>query len=179
MVAAVGASLGSSAMTSQRASGVSGTRSLDAQQQETLRKLQARDKAVRAHEAAHLGAAGGLARGGASFTYEIGPDGRAYAVGGEVGIDTSAGNSPEDTIAKAERIRRAALAPADPSAQDIQVAAQAARMAAQARAEQASSAATDASSGNAPASAIGANRAYLAAQKAGAPLLGGNIAEYA
>jgi hypothetical protein len=58
-----------------------------------------------------------------------------YATGGEVSIDTSKASSPEATLAKAERIRRAALAPAQPSAQDRAIAAQAARMAMQARQE--------------------------------------------
>jgi hypothetical protein len=96
--------------------------------------LQARDSQVRAHEAAHLAAAGGLARGGASYTYERGPDGKAYSVGGEVSLDTSAvpGN-PAATLAKAQQIQAAALAPADPSAQDRSVAAAASAMAAQAQ----------------------------------------------
>ncbi|EXI72179.1 MAG: SprA-related family protein [Candidatus Accumulibacter sp. SK-11] len=74
-------------------------------------------------------------RSGASFSYAIGPDGQRYAVGGEVGIDTSPGRSPEETLDKAARIRAAALAPADPSPQDRQVAAMATRMAMQASME--------------------------------------------
>ncbi|MBX3682038.1 MAG: hypothetical protein KF731_05110 [Thauera sp.] len=58
-----------------------------------------------------------------------------YAIGGEVGIDTSPGRSPEESLSKAERIRAAALAPAEPSGQDRQVAAQASRMASDARME--------------------------------------------
>ena len=73
---------------------------------------------------------------GVSFTYQRGPDGVQYAVGGEVGIDTSpVAGDPEATLAKAQRIRAAALAPAEPSAQDLRVAAQAAQLAVQARAE--------------------------------------------
>jgi len=98
--------------------------------------LKARDQQVRAHEAAHLTAAGGLARGGASYTYERGPDGVAYAVGGEVGIDTSpVPGNPAATLAKAQRIQAAALAPADPSSQDRSVASAASAMAAQAQRE--------------------------------------------
>ena len=74
-------------------------------------------------------------RDGARFERVRGPDGRLYAVGGEVSIDASAANTPEATLAKAEIIRRAALAPADPSAQDRAVAAQAVKMATEARAE--------------------------------------------
>lgn len=101
-----------------------------------LQDLRARDREVRAHEMAHLAAAGRHSRGGPSFTFESGPDGRRYAVAGEVSIDTSAeSGDPAATLAKAQQVRRAALAPATPSAQDRQIAAQAAAMAAQATAE--------------------------------------------
>lgn len=97
-----------------------------------VEKLKSRDSAVRAHEMAHVAAAGGLA-GAPVYSYQTGPDGRRYAIGGSVSIDTSSERSPEDTIAKAQRIRSAALAPADPSAQDRAVASRASRMEAQAR----------------------------------------------
>jgi hypothetical protein len=100
-----------------------------------LPKLKARDTEVRQHEQAHLAAAGGLALSGASYTYQRGPDGVNYAVGGEVQIDTSPGATPEETLAKARTISAAALAPADPSGADRAVAAQAQQLAAQARAE--------------------------------------------
>ncbi|WP_005036047.1 putative metalloprotease CJM1_0395 family protein [Holophaga foetida] len=98
-------------------------------------ELKARDKAVRAHEAAHLSAAGGLAQGGASFSYAQGPDNKRYAVGGEVSIDTSLPDDPSAAMAKARQIRAAALAPADPSPQDQKVAAQALVMESQAAAK--------------------------------------------
>ncbi len=113
-------------------------RGLTEDEQKAVRALEARDREVRAHEAAHMRAGGDLVRGGASFSYQRGPDGRQYAIGGEVSIDTSSGSTPAETIARAERIRAAALAPAEPSAQDMQVAAEATRMAAEARAAQAS-----------------------------------------
>ena len=90
---------------------------------------------MRAHEAAHMAAGGGLVRGGANFSYERGPDGVMYAVGGEVSIDASKGQSPEENARKAKAIRRAALAPAAPSSQDRAVASMATRMAAMARME--------------------------------------------
>lgn len=108
------------------------------EQLKELEQLKARDREVRAHEMAHLAAAGGLATSGATFTYQRGPDGASYAIGGEVKIDTSSGNNPEDTIRRAQIIRAAALAPAEPSGQDRAVAAKAAQMEAEARAEQAS-----------------------------------------
>lgn len=100
-----------------------------------VERLKARDREVRAHEMAHLAAAGGLATSGARFTYEKGPDGVRYAVGGEVGIDTSSGRTPEETLQRARIIRAAALAPAEPSGQDRAVAAKATQMEAEARAE--------------------------------------------
>ncbi len=76
-----------------------------------------------------------MATSGASFTYQRGPDGINYAIGGEVGIDVSAGRTPAETLAKAAIIQAAALAPAEPSGPDRAVAAKAQQMAAQARAE--------------------------------------------
>ena len=83
-----------------------------------------------------MAAAGDLALGGPSFEYQVGPDGRQYAVGGEVQIDTSpVEGNPEATLEKAQRIRQAALAPAHPSSQDQAVAAQADALAARAEQE--------------------------------------------
>lgn len=106
-----------------------------------VRALQSRDSVVRAHEAAHIGAGGGVVTSGAQYSYQKGPDGREYAVGGEVGIDLSpvAGN-PQATIAKMETVRAAALAPAEPSAQDLSVAAAATQIQARAEAYQKSKA---------------------------------------
>ena len=101
-----------------------------------LSQLRARDSAVRAHEAAHMAAGGRYVTGGASYSYQKGPDGAQYAIGGEVGIDTSSvPGKPEETVQKMRTIRAAALAPSDPSAADISVAAGAAQIEAQALAE--------------------------------------------
>lgn len=101
--------------------------------QRRVDELKEIDRKVRAHELAHIAAGGGVVQGGASYRYATGPDGKRYAVAGEVPIDSSPGNTPEETILKAEAIRRAALAPADPSPTDRRVAAQAAAIAAEAR----------------------------------------------
>ncbi|MDR1424081.1 MAG: hypothetical protein LBI92_05705 [Azoarcus sp.] len=100
-----------------------------------LEEMKVTDRKVRAHEAAHMAAGGSLVTSGASFGYETGPDGQKYAVSGEVGIDTSKGRTPQETLVRAAQIRAAALAPADPSPQDRSVAAAASQMAAEARAE--------------------------------------------
>lgn len=105
--------------------------------QRQIDELAAIDRKVRAHEQAHMAVGADLVRGGASFSYKTGPDGKRYAVGGEVNIDTSEGRTPKETIPKAERIRAAALAPADPSPQDQRIASMAAQMEMQARVEMA------------------------------------------
>ncbi len=93
-----------------------------------ISKLKARDAEVRAHEAAHLAVAGNLAAGGASYTYQQGPDGKMYAIGGEVPISMSEGSTPEETAANMRKVRAAALAPASPSGQDLKVASTAAML---------------------------------------------------
>ncbi|MEI2386832.1 putative metalloprotease CJM1_0395 family protein [Breoghania sp. JC706] len=107
---------------------------LTEEEQQRVRDLKDRDAEVRAHEQAHASAGGTLA-GAPSYQTERGPDGRTYAVGGEVAIDVSPARTPEATLAKADQIVRAALAPADPSSQDMRVAAAARQMRAEAQAE--------------------------------------------
>lgn len=108
---------------------------LSKEEQAQVEKLKARDREVRAHEQAHLAAAGGLAVSAATYSYQRGPDGVQYAIGGEVKLDTSPGNTPEETLRRAQIIRAAALAPAEPSGQDRIVAANASKMESEARAE--------------------------------------------
>lgn len=104
--------------------------------EQVIAQLRARDQEVRTHEQAHLSAAGPYATGGIQYDYQTGPDGHKYAVGGSVGIDTSpVSGDPEATIQKMRVVHQAALAPAQPSAQDFKVAAQASQLQAQARSE--------------------------------------------
>ncbi len=92
-----------------------------------IAELQRIDAKVRAHEMAHA-AVGGPYAGAPSYSYVKGPDGRLYAVAGEVPIDVSPEDDPLETVRKMERVIAAALAPADPSPQDYKVAAQAAML---------------------------------------------------
>ncbi|STQ90355.1 putative metalloprotease CJM1_0395 family protein [Iodobacter fluviatilis] len=101
----------------------------------TVESMAKRDREVRQHEQAHLAVSGGLATSGASYSMETGPDGKQYAMGGEVKIDVGPGNTPEETLSKARIIQAAALAPADPSGADRAIAAAAAAMAQNAQAE--------------------------------------------
>jgi hypothetical protein len=111
-----------------------GPQKLSPDQEKEVEKLKETDRKVRAHEQAHVAAGGAYIKGGVSFSYQKGPDGKMYAVGGEVSIDTSpVKNNPQATIAKMAVVKAAALAPADPSGQDRAVAAAATQAEAQAR----------------------------------------------
>ncbi|MDP4945613.1 putative metalloprotease CJM1_0395 family protein [Alishewanella sp. SMS8] len=104
-------------------------------EQNEVRELQARDQEVRAHEQAHA-TIGGRYAGSPSYDYQQGPDGRRYAVGGEVQIDLSpVPGDPQETIRKMQQVKAAALAPAEPSGADRSIAAAASQRAQQAQAE--------------------------------------------
>ena len=124
------AASGSSAMSASSQSA-----QLTADQLRQIEQLKQTDRKVRAHEQAHLAVGRDLALGGPSYSYQMGPDNKQYAVGGEVSINASPGRTPEETIPKAQHIRATALAPVDPSSQDQRVASIASRMEAEARIE--------------------------------------------
>lgn len=107
---------------------------LSADEEKQVQQLKDRDREVRIHEQAHA-AVGGQYAGSPSYTFETGPDGKRYAVGGEVSIDVGEEEKPEDTIQKMQIVRAAALAPAEPSTQDLKVAAEASQKEMKARAE--------------------------------------------
>ena len=108
----------------------------DPKKEKKIQELKRIDAHVKAHEQAHIAAGGPYIRGGPQYSYVIGPDGNRYAVAGEVKIDVSpVPGNPDATIRKAQVIKRAALAPSDPSPQDRAVAAKADQMAMKARIE--------------------------------------------
>lgn len=107
---------------------------LTTEQQNQVRELKKRDEEVRAHEQAHA-AVGGSYASAPKYTYTRGPDGKKYAVAGEVQIDTSPERTPEATIRKMDIVIAAALAPAEPSSQDQAVARQAQQQRVQAQSE--------------------------------------------
>lgn len=108
---------------------------LSPEAQQKVLELSQRDQEVQVHEAAHA-AVGGQYAGAPSLSYETGPDGKRYAVSGEVNIDISeVAGDPAATMKKADVIRAAALAPAQPSSQDRNVAARASQMRVKAQAE--------------------------------------------
>jgi len=113
-------------------------RELSSKEKAVVRELETRDREVHAHEQAHAAAGAGIA-GAPSYTYETGPDGRRYAVGGEVPIHVRTGSDDSQVaIQQYEQVTRAALAPANPSSHDRAVAASAQTKVAELRAKVAS-----------------------------------------
>lgn len=106
-----------------------------AAEQAMIAELKQRDAEVKIHEQAHASVGGQLA-GSPSYTFQTGPDGQKYAIGGEVQIDVSVvPDDPQATIDKMQQVKAAALAPAQPSGADRQIAAEATRNISAAQAE--------------------------------------------
>lgn len=111
------------------------TSELTPKEEKEVEELKKRDQEVRAHENAHFASGGTQVRGGPQYEYVIGPDGKRYAVAGNVDIDLTEDKDPEVTIRKMQTVKRAALAPNSPSFADLAIASKASLKEAQARAE--------------------------------------------
>jgi hypothetical protein len=114
--------------------GLRSTREMSSDELQQLRELERRDLQVRTRDMAFIAAAGGAA-GSYSLEYETGPDGRRYAVGADIKLDTSEGATPEQTLAKARALRAATMSARGESSSDASAAAKAVRMEAEARAQ--------------------------------------------
>ncbi|MEA3639759.1 MAG: putative metalloprotease CJM1_0395 family protein [Lamprobacter sp.] len=98
---------------------------LSPQELRLIDQMKQTDREVRQHELAHQ-IVGGPYTGSAQYEYRIGPDGQRYAVAGKVSVDYGpVTGDPRATIDKMQIVISAALAPADPSPSDYQVAARA------------------------------------------------------
>lgn len=99
-----------------------------------ISELKQTEREVIVHEQAHKAAGTGVT-GAVTYTHTTGPDSQQYITGGEVSIEMKVGDTPDETIAILERVKQAALAPAEPSPQDLRVAASATAQIQQARGE--------------------------------------------
>ena len=91
------------------------------EEQAEIEKLRKRDQEVRTHEQAHIAAAGGLAKGEATLSFQRGADGKQYAVGGEVNIATfPVSGNPEATIAQDRAVAAAENALEAQAQQELQ-----------------------------------------------------------
>ena len=107
---------------------------LSPEDERLLAEMRSTDQKVRAHEQAHASAGATNVR----YEYDTGPDGRQYAVAGTADISVQArADDPDSKLDQARQMRTAALAPADPSTQDMAVAAKASRIEMEARREKA------------------------------------------
>ncbi len=108
---------------------------LSEQELQEVEELSQRDDEVHAHEQAHAAIGGNLASQ-PSLEYQQGPDGKRYAVSGEVQIDISVVHGdPEKTMQKMRQVYSAAMAPMEPSGADLRIAADAMRKYNEARQE--------------------------------------------
>ena len=105
---------------------------LSSDEKRLIKELSDRDAEVKTHEASHQALGGGLT-GAASYTYQEGPDGKMYAIGGEVSISTPTSSNPKEAIRNARTVAASALAAGDPSPQDFAVASSASIMEMKAR----------------------------------------------
>ena len=100
-----------------------------------ISQLKQTEQEVIQHENAHKSAGAGVT-GAVTYTHTTGPDDQRYINGGEVAIQMpETTGEPEETIALLEKVRQAALAPAEPSPQDLRVAASASAQIQQVRAD--------------------------------------------
>lgn len=83
-----------------------------------LDKFEASDANIRSHEQSH---ASSIHASTPQYNYQQGPDGKLYAVGGNVRMDTSIPKDPAQAAAKMDNLSQAAGAPHDLSAADAQI----------------------------------------------------------
>lgn len=104
------------------------------EQANELKRIQGKAEKVVSHEDAHAMVGGTLMLGGPTYQYELGPDGEVYESSGQSRIDMSplVGN-PQGTVFKMQHVKRAAMAPLNPSGADRVVASQADQIENQAR----------------------------------------------
>jgi len=85
-----------------------------------LDKFKQKDADVKAHEQAHASKAQTTAP--ISYNYQVGPDGKLYATGGHVRLDTSIPKDEKAASFKLDQLRNAASSPNELSSADAQIA---------------------------------------------------------
>lgn len=89
-----------------------------------IKRLQEQENNVISHERSHM-QSGGEFSGSPSYLYTRGPDGKVYISGGEVKMYVPATDDYDKLIQSLQKVKRAAMAPPDPSPQDSKTAAMA------------------------------------------------------
>ena len=88
-----------------------------------LEKFKTSDSNIRSHEQIH--ASIGHTTAPISYNYQEGPDGKMYAVGGHVRLDTSIPDDPKAAAFKLDQIQRASSGPTNLSSTDTSISTQA------------------------------------------------------
>lgn len=88
--------------------------------QRVIDKFENLDAKTKVHEQAH--AANGTTTAPIQYNYQVGPDGKLYASGGSVRLDTSIPDDEGAANAKLEELKDASSAPSQLSAADAQIA---------------------------------------------------------
>jgi hypothetical protein len=88
-----------------------------------LDKFKKTDLEIRTHEQAH--ATIGHTTAPISYNYQKGPDGKMYAVGGSVRLDTSIPKDPKEAMYKLDQIKKASSGVDNQSSADIGISTQA------------------------------------------------------
>jgi hypothetical protein len=88
--------------------------------QRVLDRFQNRDQEVKTHEQVH--ASSTTTTSAMNYNYQLGPDGKLYAMGGSVRFDTSIPQDKEAASSKLEELKKAANAPGSLSSADAQIA---------------------------------------------------------
>lgn len=88
--------------------------------QRVIDKFENLDAKTKTHEQAH--ASSGTTTAPIQYNYQVGPDGRLYATGGSVRLDTTIPEDEGAANAKLEELKDASSAPSELSAADAQIA---------------------------------------------------------
>jgi hypothetical protein len=89
-----------------------------------LEKFKSMDANVKAHEQTHASLTGTTAP--IQYNYQMGPDGKMYATGGSVRLDTSIPSDPKAAMAKMDELKKSATSSgSDMSSADSSIAIQA------------------------------------------------------
>ena len=88
--------------------------------QRVLNKFKNKDNEIRTHEQTH--ASLGTTTAPINYNFQVGPDGKLYAMGGSVRFDTSIPSNPENAIVKLEELRDASSSVSPLSGADASIA---------------------------------------------------------
>lgn len=88
--------------------------------QRVLNKFKNKDNEVRIHEQTH--ASGATTTSAINYNYQVGPDGKLYAMGGSVRFDTSIPENSQSAKVKLEQLKKASSSVSSLSGADASIA---------------------------------------------------------